>query len=42
MTSSSGGQPKKIDTRTLMQGTNLAIADVYDAVTELVTNCDDR
>ena len=44
MTSPSGGQPKKIeaDTRTLMQGAKLSIADVYDAITELVTNSDDR
>ncbi len=38
------GKPKKIeaDTRTLMQGAKLAIADVYDALTELITNADDR
>lgn len=37
-------RPKKIeaDTRSLMQGAKLAISDVYDAVTELVTNADDR
>ncbi len=44
MTSLISGKPRKIeaDTRTLMQGAKLAISDVYDAITELVTNADDR
>jgi hypothetical protein len=44
MTTQILGRPRKIeaDTRTLMQGAKLAISDVYDAITELVTNADDR
>ncbi len=44
MTTQISGRPRKIeaDTRTLMQGAKLSISDVYDAVTELVTNADDR
>ena len=44
MTSQIEGRPRKIeaDTRTLMQAAKLAITDVYDAITELVTNADDR
>lgn len=44
MTSQTASKPRKIeaDTRTLMQGAKLAISDIYDAITELVTNSDDR
>ena len=43
MITQTSGRPKKIeaDTRTLMQGAKQAISDVYDAITELVTNADD-
>src|SRR2546426_9026917 len=44
MATQSLGRPRKIeaDTRSLMQGAKLAISDMYDAITELVTNADDR
>jgi hypothetical protein len=32
----------EVDTRALIQNAKLSIRDVYDAVVELVTNCDDR
>ena len=44
MPTQTSSSPKLIqaDPRTLMQGAKLAISDVYDAITELVTNADDR
>jgi hypothetical protein len=32
----------EVDTRALIQNAKLSIRDVYDAIVELVTNCDDR
>ena len=44
MTTQTSRRSRKIeaDTRTLMQSAKLGISDVYDAITELVTNADDR